>query len=104
MTLSIFDLFFTMLGYAWELFAWVADMSLRFFGAALNFGMRAVGAVLDFMLTPFTRGVDWLLACGGLDLKGIFAVVMWVLLIACALLAVFAAGSNVYRKYLHKLK
>ena len=42
--------------------------------------------------------------CGGLDLKGIFAVIMWVLLIACALLALFAAGSNAYRKYQHRLK
>lgn len=33
MTLSIFDLFSTMFGYAWRLISWVADLSLRFFGA-----------------------------------------------------------------------
>lgn len=104
MTLSIFYLFSTMFGYAWRLISWVADLSLRFFGAVFNFGMRALGAIFDLMLTPFTRGLDWLWDCGGLDLKGIFAVIMWVLLIACALLALFAAGSNAYRKYQHRLK
>ena len=99
MTLSIFDLFSTMFGYAWRLISWVADLSLRFFGAVFSFGMRALGAVLDLMLTPFTRGLDWLWDCGGLDLKGIFAVIMWVLLIACALVAALALGSNVYRRY-----
>lgn len=99
MTLSIFDLFSTMFGYAWRLISWVADLSLRFFGAVFNFGIRALGAVLDLMLTPFTRGLDWLWDCGGLDLKGIFAVIMWVLLIACALVAALALGSNVYRRY-----
>lgn len=103
MTLSIFDLFFTILGWGWKLLSWVADLSLRFLGAVFNFGMKAVGAVLDFMLTPFTRGIDRLWDCGGLDLRAIFAVIMWVLLIACALLALFAAGSNAYRRYRHKL-
>ena len=99
MTLSIFDLFSTMFGYAWRLISWVADLSLRFFGAVFNFGIRALGAIFDLMLTPFTRGLDWLWDCGGLDLKGIFAVIMWVLLIACALVAALALGSNVYRRY-----
>lgn len=103
MSAYIFDFFCTLLNWFWRFLSWTADLSLRFFGAVFSFGMKAAGAVLDLMLTPFTRGIDWLWDCGGLDLRAIFAVIMWALLIACALLALFAAGSNMYRRYRHKL-
>lgn len=104
MTLSIFDFFSTVFGWGWKLLSWVADLSLRFFGAVFNFGVKAVGAVLDLMLTPFTQGIDWFWDCGGFDLRAIFAIIMWVLLAACVLLAVFAVGSNICRKYQHRIK
>ena len=99
MTLSIFDLFFTMFGYAWKLLSWVADLSLRFFGAVFSFGIRAVGAVFDLMLTPFTHGFGCFTDWPAMDLRGFFSLGMWVLLGACALVAALALGSNVYRRY-----
>lgn len=104
MSLSIFDFFFTMFGYAWKLIAWVADLSLRFFSALFGFGLKAAGAVFNLLLTPFTHGAACLLDWTSMDLRGFFALVMWTLLGACALLAIFAACSNAYRKYRHRIK
>lgn len=104
MILLIFDLISKLLSCAWSLISWIADISLRFFSAVFGFGIKSAGAVFDLMLTPFSRGIDWFWDCSGLDLRNIFIIIMWVLLIACALLAIFAAGSNAYRKYQHRIK
>lgn len=103
MSLFIFDLISKLFGCAWSLITWIADLSIRFFSALFNFGLKAAGAVFDLLLTPFTCGVNRLLDWTAMDLRGLFALVLWVLLGACALLALFAAGSNAYRKYRHKL-
>lgn len=103
MSLHIFDLISKLFGCAWSLIAWIADLSLRFFSALFGFGLKAAGAVFNVLLTPFTCGVDHLIDWTSMDLRGLFALVLWVLLGACALLALFAAGSNAYRKYRRKL-
>lgn len=103
MILSIFDFIFKIFGCAWDLIGWIADISLRFFSALFEFGLKAVGAVFELLLTPFTLGADCLLSWTAMDLRGLFALVLWVLLGACALLALFAAVSNAYRKYRHRM-
>lgn len=103
MILSIFDLIYKMFSCVWSLISWIADLSLRFISALLSFGMKGAGAVIDLLMTPFTLGADRLLDWTSMDLRGLFALVLWVLLGACVLLAIFAAGSNFYRRYRHKL-
>jgi len=104
MSLSIFDLFIKLLDLAWSLLSGIAGLSMRFFGALFQLGLKAVGAVFHLLMAPFTWSLDHLWDWSALDLWGVFAMVMWVLLIACALLAVFAVGSNVCRKLRHRIK
>lgn len=104
MGFTIFDFFFSIVSGLFDLIAWAADLGLRFFSALFSFGLKLVGAIFNLLLTPFTHGVDCLLDWAAMDLRGLFALVLWVLLGACALLAVFATGSNLYRKYQHWLK
>ena len=115
MSLSIFDIFFTLLDWLWEFFSWTADLGIRFVSAVFDFGLKGVSAGFSFlikalnalcgmMLSPFTRGLDWLWDWSLLDLRALFVLIMWVLLAACLLVALFAVGSNVYRKYQHHIK
>lgn len=96
MLLSVFDLIGRMLGFGWNLLSWLLDLSVRFFGAVLDFSMRAVGAVCRVFLTPFSwaAGRFW----DG-DLRSIFGLLMWVLLGACVFLALLALGENAYRRF-----
>ncbi len=103
MSLSIFDFFVNLFGLGWKFLCFIADMSIRFFTALLNFGTKAACAVLNLFFAPFTHGLSLLTDWTALDLRGLFSLVMWVLLGACALLALFALGSNMYRRYRHRL-
>lgn len=104
MGFTIFDFFFSIVSGLFDLIGWAADLGLRFLSALVNFWMKAFIAVFNLIATPFTQGADRLVDWAAMDLRGLFALVLWVLLGACALLAVFATGSNLYRKYQHWIK
>lgn len=101
MPLSIFDFLLRMLGYGWKLLCWVADLSLRFFSAIFDFGTRAVSAVFNLLLTPFTLGADHLWDTAG-SLGVLLCWVLGLLLSACLVLGLVAAGKNVYRRFRHR--
>ena len=98
MLLSIVTFFFDLLGCGWRLLCWVADLSVRFCGAFLRFGAKAVGAVFDLLLSPFSWSIDrmWDL---GWNLPRLFGGVLVLLLSACAALALVAFAANAYRRF-----
>ena len=98
MTLSIFDFFFSLLGYGWKLLAWFADLSLCIFSAVFEFGVKAVSAVFDLLLMPFTHGLEHLWNAAG-ALGGLLGWVMGLLLTACLLLGLMAVGKNAFRRF-----
>ncbi len=95
----IFNLLEWLADLSWRALTGILDLGWRLLTALLDFGFRGVSSVAGMILRPFTQGADFLWDATTWTLGRAFVLILAVLLTACAVFFLVAAGENLYRKY-----
>lgn len=97
---AIFNLIARLLDMGWHFLTAVLGFAWKLLTGLLDFGAQAFSALGRALFGPVSWGVDSLWGLwGGWNLWTLLGLVLSVLLIACAVFFLVAAGENLYRKY-----